>query len=484
MIPVGGILTGKYRVERVLGHGGMGVVVQATHLHLGQSVAVKFLLPEVLANTQVVQRFLREAQAAVQLKGEHVARVIDVGTLETGAPYMVLEYLEGTDLSRFPRNQLTAGLIVDLMLQACEALAEAHALGIVHRDIKPANLFVTRRADGSLLLKILDFGISKTPASLDGALTGTQVVMGTPGYMSPEQLRSTRSVDHRSDLWSLGVVLYELLQGNAPFHADTFSSMVIKVVTDPLPPITVRLPGRLHEIVYRCLEKDVARRFQNVAELARALAPYAQSPAQAAASIERTSGMIASASALQSAAGTSPSTITGAVGALTQVPRGRSRWPILAGGAAAILVIAVVIAVSRPGGGAAGNLAAPTPAAPSDPTPRPAAGTPPAPAPAPAVPAPPARAEAPAAPPPSPAPSAPPPGTHPDVPPPAAATPPPATAPVRQPPVAAPVASPPPASPPQTTAAPARKSKPRSPVKQPPDAGSAAKPDDILDTRN
>ena len=178
-IQIGAVLAGRYRIERVLGQGGMGIVVQATHLQLYQSVAVKFLLPEVLANQQVVQRFLREAQAAVRLKSEHVARVIDVGSLETGAPYMVLEYLEGTDLSNFPRAQLTVDGIVDLMLQACEALAEAHALGIVHRDIKPANFFITRGADGSPLLKVLDFGISKTPMT-GSNLTATQALMGTP----------------------------------------------------------------------------------------------------------------------------------------------------------------------------------------------------------------------------------------------------------------------------------------------------------------
>src|SRR3954464_4337091 len=138
-IQIGTVLAGRYRVDRVLGQGGMGLIVQAMHLQLHQPVAMKFLLPQVLGKPQVVQRFLREAQAAVRLKSEHVARVIDVGSLETGAPYMVLEYLEGTDLASFPRSQLTVSIIVDLMLQACEALAEAHSLGIVHRDIKPAN---------------------------------------------------------------------------------------------------------------------------------------------------------------------------------------------------------------------------------------------------------------------------------------------------------------------------------------------------------
>ncbi|HEX2690521.1 MAG TPA: serine/threonine-protein kinase [Kofleriaceae bacterium] len=212
------------------------------HLQLHQPVAMKFLLPEVLGNQQVVQRFLREAQAAVRLRSEHVARVIDVGSLESGAPYMVLEYLDGADLSSFPRSQLTIGGIVDLVLQACEALAEAHTLGIVHRDIKPANFFLTRRADGTPLLKVLDFGISKT-STMNDQLTVTQAVMGTPAYMSPEQMRSSHDVDHRSDIWSLGVVLYELLQGAPPFGGDTFSSMVLATGRDR--PVSSFAPGHI-----------------------------------------------------------------------------------------------------------------------------------------------------------------------------------------------------------------------------------------------
>jgi len=347
-VPIGALLAGRYRVERVLGQGGMGIVVQAMHLQLHQPVAMKFLLPEVLGNQQVVQRFLREAQAAVRLKSEHVARVIDVGSLETGAPYMVLEYLEGTDLSNVARAQLTVGGIVDLMLQACEALAEAHSLGIVHRDIKPANFFITRRPDGALLLKVLDFGISKTPTT-GGQLTATQTVMGTPAYMSPEQMRSSRDVDHRSDIWSLGVVLYELLQGAPPFGGDTFSSMVLKVVNDPLPKLTVSLPGELDCIIYRCLEKAPARRFQNIAELAHALAKYAQSETQAAISVQRTRGIVGAAlppaelelGATQLAA---PSTISGSVGARTMPHRSGRRWPIFAamGLLTGIIVVAIV----------------------------------------------------------------------------------------------------------------------------------------------
>jgi serine/threonine-protein kinase len=357
-IEIGAVLAGRYRVDRVLGQGGMGIVVQAMHLQLHQPVAMKFLLPEVLGNQQVVQRFVREAQAAVRLKSEHVARVIDVGTLETGAPYMVLEYLDGTDLSSFPRSQLTVGMVVDLMLQACEALAEAHALGIVHRDIKPANFFITKRADGALLLKVLDFGISKT-STMSNQLTATQAVMGTPAYMSPEQMRSSRDVDLRSDIWSLGVVLYELLQGVPPFGGDTFSSMVLQVVNNPLPKLTVRLPGDLEAIVYRCLEKDPARRFQNTAELAQVLAKYAQSATQAAITVQRTRSMVGSAGANTS----SP-------------PRGRW-WPALA--VLGALIAATVVVISIRGGGATETTSPPPSVSPPPALPSPVTTPPPTP---------------------------------------------------------------------------------------------------------
>ncbi|HWU90775.1 MAG TPA: serine/threonine-protein kinase, partial [Kofleriaceae bacterium] len=339
MVPIGAVLAGKYRVDRILGQGGMGVVVQAMHLQLYQPVAMKFLLPEVISHPQVVQRFLREAQAVVRLKSEHVARVIDVGSLEGGIPYIVLEYLDGTDLSHFSREQLTIGQIVDLMLQACEALAEAHSIGIVHRDIKPANFFITQHSDGSRLLKVLDFGIAKAnQATLEGNLTATSTVMGTPAYMSPEQMKSSRDVDNRSDIWSLGVVLYELLQGAPPFAGETFGSMAIKVATEPLPPLSAQLPPGLADIVYRCLEKDPARRFQNIAELSYVLAPYAQSTVQAAVSVERASRVL----------GTNPqrdpSTLSG--GAITQPPRPARRFPFVAGAIGlfgALIVIAIVM---------------------------------------------------------------------------------------------------------------------------------------------
>jgi serine/threonine-protein kinase len=350
-VQIGAVLAGRYRVDRVLGQGGMGIVVQAMHLQLHTPVAMKFLLPEVLANQQIVQRFFREAQAAVRLKSEHVARVIDVGSLETGVPYMVLEYLEGTDLASFPRSQLTVGGIIDLMLQACEALAEAHSLGIVHRDIKPANFFITRLADGTLLLKVLDFGISKAPMT-GGPLTATQTVMGTPAYMSPEQMRSSRDVDLRSDIWSLGAVLYELLQGAPPFGSDAFSSMVIRVMNGPLPKLTVRLPGDLDAVIYRCLEKDAGRRFRNTAEVAQALARYAHSETQAAISVQRTRAIVGIAPRVAIEPGSAqraPSTISGSAGARTMLRGSRRRWPTMAGMGVMAAIVVIALAASRGG---------------------------------------------------------------------------------------------------------------------------------------
>src|SRR6266511_1188050 len=218
----GEILAEQYRVERVQGVGGMGVVVVATHLQLEERVAIKVLVKEALGNAEAVARFAREARAAVKIKSEHVARVIDVGTLETGAPYMVMEYLEGGDLSQVlqSRGALPVEDAVEYVLQTCEAIAHAHVLGIVHRDLKPANLFLIRRPDGTAAIKVLDFGISKVmPAkgsSSDNAMTRTRAVMGSPLYMSPEQMTSTRDVDGRTDIWALGVILYELLSGQPP----------------------------------------------------------------------------------------------------------------------------------------------------------------------------------------------------------------------------------------------------------------------------
>ncbi|CAN5905737.1 serine/threonine-protein kinase [soil metagenome] len=284
---------GKYRVEAVIGQGGMGVVCEVMHLQLNQRLAMKMLREDVLVDHDAVERFMREAQAAAKLKSEYVAKVTDVGALENGAPYMVMEYLEGHDLGALidERGTLQVPWTCDLMMQTAEALSEAHSLGIVHRDIKPTNLFVTWRPDGTALIKVLDFGISKTTLGTDMHLTQTQSLLGTPAYMSPEQMRSARLVDARTDIWSLGSVMYELLEGRKPFEAESFSEMCVKVAVDAPSPMTLT-PPELQPVVLRCLAKTPEQRYQTMAEFARDLVPFVADPHQASLLVERMQRML------------------------------------------------------------------------------------------------------------------------------------------------------------------------------------------------
>ncbi len=297
-VDVGDILADKYRVEKVLGCGGMGVVVAAWHLELEQLVAMKFLLPDLAANTEASERFRREARAAVKIKSEHVARVLDVGTMDGGVPYMVMEYMEGKDLGEVLDHSgaMPVQEAVSYVLQACEAIAEAHSIGIVHRDLKPANLFLTQRTDGSKLVKVLDFGISKSIVGGSGAdmsLTRTSAIVGSPLYMSPEQLESAKNVDPRSDIWSLGVILYELISGSVPFGGDTIPQLVRSVLAGyrkPLDEVVPGVPKRLESIVASCLSMDKEGRFSNVAELTQALVEFG--PQRSMVSAERVSRLL------------------------------------------------------------------------------------------------------------------------------------------------------------------------------------------------
>jgi serine/threonine-protein kinase len=295
----GDVLAGKYRVERVLGVGGMGVVVAAHHIQLDEKVALKFLLPAALGNPETLARFDREARAAVKIKSEHVARVSDVGRLENDAPYMVMEYLEGIDLGAWlaERGPMPVEQATEFVLQACEAIAEAHALGIVHRDLKPANLFCVRRADGLLAVKVLDFGISKTALTgTDLAMTQVSAVVGSPLYMSPEQIQSSKDVDARTDLWALGVILFELVSGTMPFEAETVTQLAVQVATVSPPSFKSRqvdVPEGFERAVMLCLEKDRNKRFQNVGQLALALREFA--PAHALGSVDRIQRTLAAA---------------------------------------------------------------------------------------------------------------------------------------------------------------------------------------------
>ncbi|MDI3285364.1 serine/threonine-protein kinase [Polyangium sp. 15x6] len=285
----GDLLARKYRVERVLGSGAMGVVVAARHVDLGQLVAVKSLLTGRVVSPEQRERFLREARAAVLLKSHHVARVLDVGADENDAPYIVMEYLDGQDLAATlkARRQLPFEEAVDLVLQACEAIGEAHAAGIVHRDLKPANLFLTQDVSGAACVKVLDFGISKLMGS-DVALTHESQMLGSPLYMSPEQMNTPKSVDARSDVWALGIILYQLVAGRTPFHAETIQAVCALVIAGqptPLRQYRADAPAGFEAVILRCLARNREERFRDVGELAAALAPYA--PAHARVYVER-----------------------------------------------------------------------------------------------------------------------------------------------------------------------------------------------------
>ena len=292
-VEIGALIAGKYRVERVLGQGGMGVVVVAMHDDLDQRVAIKFLLPDALKDPEWVARFSREARAAARIKSEHAVKVYDVGKLDNGAPYMVMEYLEGRDLQTTlnERHRLPTSEAVEYLLQACEALAEAHSAGIVHRDLKPANLFVTHRTDGSPCVKILDFGISKMTSltsAKEQTVTNTQAIVGSPLYMSPEQMRASKNVDKRTDIWSLGIILQELVSGLPSFVANTTAELCAMVLTAPPTPLGDTLPDAppgLHAVIAKCLAKAPDERYASVADLARALARFG--PASCRTSVER-----------------------------------------------------------------------------------------------------------------------------------------------------------------------------------------------------
>jgi serine/threonine-protein kinase len=300
-VKIGETLAGKYTVERVLGVGGMGVVVAAKHIHLGERVAIKFLLPHALARPDVVKRFLQEGQAAAKMKSDHIARVRDVGTLDNGAPYLVMEYLEGEDLGVVLRAKGTISIdvAVGYVLQSCEALADAHSAGVIHRDLKPGNLFLTRKNDGTPVIKIIDFGISKVGVTGDGMppigngeMTETAMMMGSPLYMAPEQMASARDVDGRSDIWSLGIILHTLITGQPPFKAASVMQ-VYELIIAGAPPLRKDLPGApegLEKILLKCLQKQRKDRYDNVADLAAALVEFG--PAGARDSAERTARIL------------------------------------------------------------------------------------------------------------------------------------------------------------------------------------------------
>lgn len=284
----GDVIGGKYRLNALVASGGMAAVFSGEHLTLGQQVAIKVMLPQGAQIEAAVERFMREAQAAARAETEHVTRVLDAGMLDSGLPFLVMEFLVGCDLGALlaQYGPLAHDEVVDLALEALEGLAHVHAAGIVHRDLKPSNLFLARKPDGSGILKLLDFGVSKCLVEYqddrDKKITGNAIV-GSPVYMSPEQVKSARSVDARSDIWSMGVVMYELITGAVPFDGDGVGEVLAQILDgEPRPMYAVRpgVPEGLEAVVMRCLSRPRERRYESVAELARALAPFARKSAE------------------------------------------------------------------------------------------------------------------------------------------------------------------------------------------------------------
>jgi serine/threonine-protein kinase len=284
VVGVGDVIAGKYEVESVIGEGGMGVVVAAMHVDLQERVAIKLMLPSLVGHPESATRFAREARATFGIKSEHVARLFDFGKLEDGSPFMVMEYLEGETLAAQLNRSTTIDTTraVDIVIEACAGVADAHRLGIIHRDLKPENLFLAATADGRVVVKVLDFGISKANLE-DLSPTRTEGGMGTPAYAAPEQLRCAGDAGPGADVWSLGVVLFELLTGRLPFVVGSFAEMCAAVLTRRPPrPREIRpdLPEALDAVVMRCLEVEPADRYRSVTELATALSPFASDEGQ------------------------------------------------------------------------------------------------------------------------------------------------------------------------------------------------------------
>jgi serine/threonine-protein kinase len=359
----GSIIGGRLRIEQVLGAGGMGIVAAATHLELGNKVAVKVLHDELAQNPTIVERFIREARSVVNLKTEHVCRVFDVGRLDNGAPYIVMEMLSGVDLQRtIATKPLPPSIAVDYLLQACVAIGEAHAAGIIHRDLKPANLFVTRRLDGGPLVKVLDFGIAKAMDAAGPHLTQTTGMMGSPGYMSPEQLMSARDVDVRTDIWALGVTLYQLLSARMPFPGPTITEIAIKVANDP--PVPIDVDPDLRAVIWRCLEKQPDRRYPSVAALSADLARFASSDGRKTAGIAAQTGLqtlpvamnAPTAAGSMMAAPMTPPPMAAVTATQAPIhtppahvaPSPRAKWPLIIGALALVgVTVAVMLVVTK-----------------------------------------------------------------------------------------------------------------------------------------
>jgi serine/threonine-protein kinase len=381
VLPLGTVIDGRYRLERVIGSGGMGVVFSATHLGLGRPVALKIVRPDQADDAKASARLVREARTVATLRSRHVAQVIDVG-MHDGSPFLVMELLDGRTLHEIVATEgpLPIAPAVDLVIQACHALDEAHRRGIVHRDVKPSNLFLNAGE-----LKVIDFGISKRAPAHFGEAAGQTTdgtLLGSPAFMSPEQIRSSSDVDGRTDIWSLGVVLHYVLTGEKPFKAESLLDLMTLIVHDaPPPPSAARpeVPAGLTDVVAKCLAKARADRYASAAELARALAPFASKEAgDLARGMPVSSREVAAPpSAASSSTPSTPSkeeetrTATATATKPLPEPRRRSRAPLVALALGAVVLTAAfgvraLRAPHRAVTAASPTLSAPEPRAPSE----------------------------------------------------------------------------------------------------------------------
>jgi serine/threonine protein kinase len=279
-VEIGQMVAGKYRIEKVLGSSGMGVVYLAEHTEIGQRVAIKFLL-EGAKNPQALARFKREARVMAKVKNKHAVRIVDVGQLDAATPYIVMEYLEGQDLSSLTRSlgQLSIPFTCDVLMQVCEALASAHQAGVVHRDLKPSNIFLTAQSDGTQHVTVIDFGVAKLRDDREKSeeVTQTSTLVGSPRYMSPEQISGGRNIDHRVDVWALGVIMQEMLTNERVFKGDGVGMLLVAIATQAPAPVRQYLPTvppELEQLLARTLDKDPASRTPNVAAFARVIAGF------------------------------------------------------------------------------------------------------------------------------------------------------------------------------------------------------------------
>jgi serine/threonine protein kinase len=272
------VLENRYRIKDFIGEGGMGVIYECVHLDMGKQFAVKFLNPSLCESRDAYERFRREAKAAAIISHKNIVDIVDIGMTTDGLPFIVMQYLEGEDLAAriFHQGGLTVRAAADILMPVLEALEAVHSVGIIHRDLKPENVFLATQSGGSEIVKILDFGISKLTGAKGASVksTGSGLVLGTPAYTSPEQAAGENEVDHRADLYSAGVIFYEMITGRLPFRAPAYGKLLLEIISSPVPDpeeYLPCLPAEIKKFLFKCLAKQPGDRFQSAPDMLAAL---------------------------------------------------------------------------------------------------------------------------------------------------------------------------------------------------------------------